>query len=335
MTLNNVEKIDVHNHIYPRSYIKYLRSRDTIPKINAEDGVDKFYIFPDNITKDGRPLDPLFYDIEEKINQMDKHGIDKTILSLGNPWVDCFSSEKSVEVSEKMNDEIHDLVSQYPERLIGMGVLPLKDPEAAVKELDRVVKDLDFKGVVVGSNIDGAPLDDESLSIFYERADQLGARIYIHPRNPFGIGFQSGYEYTIPLSLGFPFDTTLALSRLILSGILDDYSDIEFIGAHAGGALPYLMGRLDRGTPFEKFGLEKKPSEYIKEDIYYDTLIYSTDHLEFCSKLFGSDRILLATDDPFPITDVGEMIDSVKSMDVSDQAKEMIFSENAKKLFNI
>ncbi len=331
----NYKKIDVHNHIYPKSYIKELKKRKSIPKVEEVEGEDKFYIFPENITKSGRPLNSNFYDINKKIKIMDTVGIDKAVISLGNPWVDCYNSEDSVKIAKKMNNKIHELVKKYPERLIGIGVLPLKNVEAAIEEMKRMIEDLSFKGSVIGSNIDGMYLDDPELEKFYEEANKLNFNLYVHPRDPYGINSLTGYQHTLPLSLGFPFDTTLSLSRLILGGVMDRYPNINFIGSHAGGAIPYIMNRIDQASDYKELGLKKEPSRYVKEDIYFDTIIYGTDQLDLLHKISSVDKILFATDNPFPITDIEEMIEQVGGMDLSENELKDIFYGNAEKLFNI
>ena len=332
---NNYKKIDVHNHIYPKSYIKELSKRNSIPKIDKIKGENKFYIFPKNISRSGRKLENNFYDINTKIEIMDQFNIDKAVISLGNPWVDCFESEKSVEIAEKMNNEIHKLVTKYPDRLVGLGVIPLKDIEAAKRELDRIKKDLNINGAVIGSNIDGMYLDNLTLDPFYVKANELNFNLYIHPRNPYGLQHLGGYQHTLPISLGFPFDTTLSLTKLILSGKLDKYENINFIGSHAGGAIPYLMKRVDQATDSDELGLKKKPSEYVKEDIIFDTIIYGTEHLNFLENITSANRILFATDKPFPITNVQEMFEQVKNMNLREEKLEKIFHENAERLFKI
>ena len=157
--------VDIHSHIYTRTYVELLKARTTIPKIVGPLGAERFVIFPEEDTADGsggRPMGRDFWDVARKLDFMDRHGIDQTVVSLGNPWLDPFDPVQSVTAARDLNAELADLQNDTGGRIVAMGVLPTAVPDA-VEVVAEVAEDPGLVGVVTGPRVCGLTLDDEGL----------------------------------------------------------------------------------------------------------------------------------------------------------------------------
>mgnify|MGYP003959363239 FL=1 len=216
----------------------------------------------------------------------------------------------------------------------GFGVLPLADPRSAVAELDRMhTENPHLRGVIMGTDGCGKGLDDPAMDIIWEKLQALGFMCFFHPH--YGVGNEKfgNYGHSLLLGLGFPFETSAAVSRLILSGVLARFPKLKLLIAHSGGTLPYLSGRLDSCCAHdEHFKLDKKPSEYLKM-LYYDALCYNTESVDLLMKFAGPDRLMFGTDDPFSISDPAQVWDSLSHLKLKDR-KGIVYS-NAQDILGI
>jgi len=219
--------------------------------------------------------------------------------------------------------------SRCPGGLVGLASLPLKDIEASLGELDRCVNELGMKGVTIGSNIDGLQLDDPRFEPIWAKINTLRLPVFEHPMLPRNSAGLEGFE--LPLRLGLIFDTTLAATRLIYSGIFERYPDFPYITAHTGGALLMALERLDNGYrlfPDCRRYISKLPSEYAKR-LYYDTTVFDQNALTLAFNAVGSQQLLFGTDDPFINADTSH----VTKLPVPAADKKLILGANAVRIF--
>ncbi|OAG20377.1 hypothetical protein CC77DRAFT_1040935 [Alternaria alternata] len=312
--------VDIHTHVYPPKYMDLLRSRTTVPYVRTfPDAPDsaRLIILPGEddpstpSTSRGRPIGSEYYEIKEKIAFMDLHKIDKSVISLANPWLDFLPAEEAGDAAKKINDDVNDQCSQYPGRLYFFGTLPLSaSPEVITAEIERLSTLKYARGVIMGTSGLGQGLDDENLDPVYAALEKHQQLIFLHPH--YGLPTSvygpraSEYGHVLPLALGFPLETTIAVSRMLLSGVWDRFTKLSVLLAHSGGTLPFLAGRIEscilHDGHLKKHGKTQKRRDVwdiLKTNIYLDAVIYSEVGLGAAVAASGSDRLLFGTDHPF------------------------------------
>jgi aminocarboxymuconate-semialdehyde decarboxylase len=284
--------IDLHAHYYPLNFL------DAIAKEGGPYGATLHRQGGDpTIVVGSRPYGPVtrhFHDMKARVAEMDKAKVDIQAISLCPPMVYWADAELGIKLARLYNDEL--AASLHPDRMVGLATLPLQDVEASVSELERAVTRLGMRGVAIGSNVQGKDLDHPDFVPFFEKAQALRAMIFIHPIDV--IGVERIRSYYLHNGLGNPFDTAVAAARLAMGGILDRFPKLQICLAHGGGALPYLVGRLDRVAKVraEAHGKAKRrPSAYLRR-FHYDTITHSELALRYLVDLVGSDRVVIGTD---------------------------------------
>lgn len=242
--------------------------------------------------------------VTERLEDMDRLGIDVQAISPSPGQYFYFTEpELGRELSHMVNDGIADAVASHPDRLVGLGHVPLQNTGMAVAELHRCVNDLGFRGVEINTNVNGRELADPSLRPFFAAAEELGALIFVHP-----LGFTQGErltEYYLNNIIGNPLESTLALSHLIFGGVLDAHPGLKLCVAHGGGYLPAYWGRMDhawRVRPECRVTCSHQPSHYLRQ-IWLDTLVFDRDQLDALVRTHGADRLCLGTDYPFDMSE--------------------------------
>jgi len=321
-------KIDVHSHIIPKGYLHKLLKLRAIPKIEQdEDG--RYILWYCKGLK--YSFDERMYSIVRKLRAMKESGIDMQVLSLAMPGVDFLEPRLGWDLARIVNDEIAKVVEKYPDKFLGMATVPLQDTKKAIDELDRTINMLGLRGVEIFSNVAGKPLDDEELWPFYERVTKLDVPILIHPTKP--VMAETMMEYGLANVVGFLFDTTLAILRIVFGGILEKYPALKIILPHMGSTIPYLIGRIDhqcRINPKCGAKISKMPSQYLKL-IYIDTAQSFYNPAMRCAFAFsGSDRILFGSD--YPFANLDRSIRSIEEMELPKEDNDKIFSGNAIKI---
>ncbi|KAF2793163.1 uracil-5-carboxylate decarboxylase [Melanomma pulvis-pyrius CBS 109.77] len=312
--------VDIHTHIYPPTYVELLRSRTTVPYVRTFPDApesSRLIILPGEddpstpSTSRGRPIGPEYYDIAQKIAFMDTHKIDTSVISLANPWLDFLPSEEAGEAARRINDDVDGLCAQYPGRLYAFGTLPLSAPaETAIKEIERLAGLKHMRGVIMGTSGLGKGLDDAALDPIYAALEKHETLIFLHPH--YGLPASvygpraNEYGHVLPLALGFPLETTIAVSRMLLSGVWDRFTKLKVLLAHSGGTLPFLAGRLESCIQHDGHLKEAGKTEgrrdvwdILKTNIYLDAVIYSEVGLKAAMNASGADRLLFGTDHPF------------------------------------
>ena len=308
-------KIDIHTHAFPKSYVTTLDR-----KLTTSAPLQSHWI----------------WDSDVFLGDMDRWGVDVKVLSLSAPGVHIDDPRLSSELARISNDEYAEICARWPNRFKMFAAVPISDQEASCKELERVKSFAGQMGIALGSNICGRMLDDPAFGSFFELANDLDTVIFIHP-----MGFElpePWKAYRLQHLIGWPIDTTFAVSRLVLGGFFDRYPKLRVIAAHVGGAIPYLSERLERG--FKDGEAQRKPSYYFRNHVFYDTA--GPTHqaiIESVVKMYGIERVVFGTDYPFGTGQEGmqymeKAIWNVQNAGLSEADAEKIFSGNIEALFN-
>jgi aminocarboxymuconate-semialdehyde decarboxylase len=233
--------VDIHTHVYPPKYMDMLRSRTEVPYVrNFPDAPDssRLIILPGEDdpsmpgTSRGRPIGSEYFDIKQKIAFMDQHKIDKSVISLANPWLDFLPADEAGQKAIEINDDVNEQCSLYPGRLYFFGTLPLSaDTDTIVKEIERLSTLKYARGVILGTSGLGSGLDDPALDPVYAALSKYNQLIFLHPH--YGLpnsvyGPRVGdYGHVLHLAMGFPLETTIAVTRMLLSGVWDRHTSLN------------------------------------------------------------------------------------------------------------
>ena len=324
--------IDVHTHMLTREYLDFL----------TEKGGPKYECKPTNagqesIWMSGAPfmtLMPEMWDYDARIKDMDKAGVDLSIVSLTCPNAYFGDEAASIKAATMVNDNMAEQQRARPDRIGWFTSLPFQFPEAAVAELERTVA-AGAVGVMVIANIDGKNLTDPLFAPVWQAIDDKALPVLVHPTAPQGTPDMYLNEYGLVPPIGFMMDTTLSVARMILDGFLDRYPNLKIIASHGGGTLPYLVGRMDRChemIPACSEVIKERPSEYLQR-IYYDSVVYSPDALDLCIKVGGTDNVMFGSDYPHNIGDMKGCLGRVNGLDSTTAAK--VRDGNAMRIFNL
>ncbi|VBB87022.1 Putative uracil-5-carboxylate decarboxylase [Podospora comata] len=379
---NKPNIVDIHTHMYPPSYIKLLESRNTIPLIRSFPGhpEPRLVLLPSEVPllsnpspshPPGRPLTEAYTSLDAKIAFMDKHNISISVLSLANPWLEFLSTSPDpsslLEPALRINVEFEVMCNQHPGRLYFFGVLPLH-PENTLCALPLVLSmKMKFKhcrGVIIGTNGLGKGLDDPDMEDVFEMLEEDDLPIFLHPHyglpnQVFGERAEKGeYGHVLSLALGFPMETTVAVSRMYLSGMFDKFPKLKVILAHGGGTLPFLAARIESCIRHDGY-LHKKEKEgrgkikrsiweVLNSQVYLDAVVYGEVGLKAAIQASGErgvERLMFGTDHPFfpPLEEGEEEWGSVvmnteavnKGLGEGSKEARMVLGENAIKILNL
>ncbi len=323
--------IDFHNHFYPPEYLDAVKNGPSNIQVTT-DGLgnpvlhspgDKNYVVPGH------------RDIEYRQRVLDEAGIDMQVLTLTTPGPVIEEPKFAVDLARIVNDAFARIIADRPTRFTALATLPLNDPEASVIEAERAMSELGFKGFMLFSNVNGVALAEERYWPLYERVNEAGGVLYIHPTFP--VGVEAMTEYWLMPLVGFVFDTTLAAAALVFSGVAKRYPKIRWVLGHLGGAVPYLAERLDRGfRAYEvcRVHIDKPPSEYLKQ-FYYDSVNFDADALALAIKFAGVDHILAGSDYPHLIGSLKQMVASVHGLNQTEKDIAKVLGGNTTRLLGL
>jgi aminocarboxymuconate-semialdehyde decarboxylase len=324
--------IDVHTHMLNNAYLASLKKHGGGYKVKKVAGGQT------GIVKDGAPfmtLMPGMFDYELRIEAMDRAGVDLAIVTLTSPNVFWGSAKASLAAARAMNDDMAAQSRRFPGRIRFMCSLPWQHAKLAVAELKRACDELGAVGVMQLASVDGVSLTDRRFAPVWKEIDRRGLPVLIHPSAPPGTKQLDVMKYNLIASVGFMFDTSLSVSRMIFDGFLDRYPDLKIIAAHGGGALPYLAGRLDicfENMPACREKISQKPSTYLKR-IYYDSVVFQQESLELAIKVGGEDRVLYGSDYPHNIGDMKGCLSRVDALPPAQ--RDAVRGGNAMRIFKL
>jgi predicted TIM-barrel fold metal-dependent hydrolase len=335
-----MKKIDVFNHVLPKPFYELMMR-----------------VAPDHkdMGKRARGV-PMLVDLDERFRVMDQFEDYHQILSLSSPPLEAFAGpEGAGDLARAGNDGMAELVERYPDRFLGFAAsLPMNDPEGAVKELQRAVEGLGARGVQIYSNAAGHPLDAPQFVPLFDAMARYDLPILLHPTR--GANFpdyltEKKSKYEIWWTFGWPYETSVAMARLVFAGLFDRHPDIKIVTHHMGAMVPYFEGRV--GPGWDQLGartsdedltvvrdrLKKRPIDYFRM-FYADTAVFGSKAATECGLgFFGPDHVLFASDAPFdpekgPMY-IRETIKVLDGLDVSDEVKAKIYNGNAEKLLKL
>jgi aminocarboxymuconate-semialdehyde decarboxylase len=330
--------IDAHSHIYPPSYMEMLKSRRTIPRIAERDGGLYFVIFPEEEKTGGRKMEPRMWSVDEKLGFMDEGGFARSVVSLGNPWLDQVIGAESVDWAHRINTDLSGLEAASGGRMHALGVLPNHTPEAVAEVVRSIAADPKLHGVITGTRIAGRRFDDPELAPVWSELSATRLPVFVHPHYAVAVDELDGYGTVLPLGIGFPVETSIAAARFVLSGGFQAYPGVEMLLAHSGGVLPFLAGRLDvtwRGDPIAQKRLSVPPSEELAK-LWVDAVAYHPRAIRTAIDLVGPERMIFGTDHPFfkeAPKDIFAPVEAVLADD--ERGKLAVASGNAIRLFGL
>ncbi|HHU77091.1 MAG TPA: amidohydrolase [Firmicutes bacterium] len=321
-------KVDFHNHHYPQEYLRILQEKKIV---DFSDDADGRKIMTD---KGARivTITEAMTDLTVRLEDMDKAGVDIHVLSLTTPNVYFDDPVLAKELARASNEEFAKIVSRFPERFLSFASVPLNHPDLAIDELTYALDELKMNGVAVGTNILGKYLDDARFEDFFTLAAQRNAPVFLHPMSPWGKELMGDLGLA-PL-VGFVFDTTLTVARMIFSGVLERIPDLQLILPHTGGTLPFLWERLNNG--WRAYAESRKkcphPPEHYLKKMYYDAVSFHRPALQEAYETVGASQIVLGSDYPHVIGDLPRAIGDVEALNIQQDEKDLIFSGNARRL---
>ena len=320
---------DCQSHVFPREYAELLTRNTGSVRVRRANGA--FDVEYEDLVR--FRLDPAVYDPEKKLADMDRAGVDMTLLSINIPGPELLDEDLRLEAARCCNDSIADLVARNPDRFVGLAVIPWQDTEAARTELARAVDDLGLRGVVLYSHLAGQPVDSALFEPLFAFAAQERIPVVLHPTYPTWSRAISDYSM-VPM-LGLMVDTSIAMLRLILGGTLERHPELTIVHPHCGGVLPYLMPRVVEQTEVKGRGREnisRPPDEYYKQ-VYLDLVSPSTQAMQFAIDFAGADHCLFGSDHPW--VSIESFLEYVSGLKLSPRDRDRILFENSCRVFSV
>ncbi|HZS69258.1 MAG TPA: amidohydrolase family protein [Burkholderiales bacterium] len=324
--------IDVHTHMLSKEWLALLESHGgphyTLREVRG--GLRAIHL-------DGAPFMtpvPNMFDWEARIANMDKARVDIAITSLTCPNVFWGSAEVSVKAARLMNEDMARAQKSWPDRIRWFASLPWQHEALALQELKRCF-DTGAVGVMVLANIGGKTLTDPAFARIWAEIDRRALPVLVHPSAPPGTAELGLHEFQLTAPIGFTFDTSLAIARCIYDGFLDRYPNLKLIASHGGGALPYLVGRLDicwHNIPAAAAKTKQPPSVYMRR-LYVDSVVFQQSVLNLAVEVCGPDNVLYGSDYPHTI---GDMVGCLARVDaLPGETRDKVRGGNARRIFGL
>ena len=346
--------VDAFCHIYPVQYIDELKKRcnNLLFDKNSETGYVRLRSKGDGFWVGGSfKEDSHFTNPQDRFIHMAKYGVDVQVLSMAPPGTQPYAlatdQDNVVAIAKVANDSISRIVERYPDKFVGVAEVPVLSQAEAIDEVERAANDLGLKALQLYTQTGGISLDSPLYDPIYERASKYRMPILVHPAIlPQGVYRKYETDFSLYAIYGMPYETSLALSRAVFSGVLDRFPNLVFISHHLGGMIPYFAGRIIATEGQERqvsrksgFELKRPTIEYFKL-MYHDTAVSGhAPALECGYSFFGPDHIVFSTDYPFGHEhgeyQLRENLNAVKGLRVPEEDKQKILDLNARKLFNI
>jgi len=318
-------KIDVHTHILPESWPD-LKDRYGYGGFVRLDRVDA--CTADMMADDGRFFRTVHHNTwspERRIEECDAAGVDVQVLSTVPVMFSYWAKPADgLDLSRLLNDHLAGVVRAYPKRFVGLGTLPLQDPDLAVGELERCVRELGLAGVEIGTHVGTHNLNHPSLFALFEAARDLNAAVFVHPWDM--MGKDDMPDYWLPWLVGMPAETARAICSVLFGGVLERLPGLRLLFAHGGGSFPGTLGRIEHGFAVRPdlcaVDNPVNPREYL-DRFYVDSLVHDPRALTSLLELFGASRVALGSDYPFPLGEAqpGALIETMAEIPAPDRER--------------
>jgi aminocarboxymuconate-semialdehyde decarboxylase len=329
-------KIDIHTHILP----------ETWPDLRERYGYGGFVRLEHHapcrarMLIDGlcfREIQDNCWSPEQRIEECDRFGVRMQVLStvpvMFSYWA---KAEHGHDLARMLNDHVAEVTARYPDRFVGLGTLPMQSAELAVRELERCMGELHFRGVQIGTHVNGMNLNHPSLFPVFEAAAELGAAVFVHPWDM--LGKERMTQYWLPWLVGMPTETCLAICSVIFGGVLERLPKLRIGFAHGGGSFAGTFGRIEHGYESRPdlcaVDNPHTPREYLGR-FYVDSLVHDADALRLLLRLVGTHRVALGSDYPFPLGEAepGRLIESMT--DLSRETRERLLYQTAREFLGL
>jgi len=322
--------IDVHNHFYPKAYLGAIQREKCVARTARDESGNLLIVYEG----DFNIVDRGHRDEDFRLQEIERHGIDCQVLTMTTPGVHVEEAGRGVEMARAVNEGFRDIVAKGGRHFEAMAALPLQAPTKAADELVYAVTRLGLKGGTLFTNVSGRNLDAPEFEPIFAVAQDLGVPLFFHPTTPSPADLF--LDYRLAATVGFTTDTTLCISRLIFSGLLDRFPNLKIVTSHLGGTLPYLAERLDRGYAVypECRGAKRAPSNYLKE-LYYDCVSFDTKTVAYAIDLLGVDQFMAGSDYPHQIGSLDRAVSVINDAVEDPAERDKVSSLNAARVFHI
>jgi aminocarboxymuconate-semialdehyde decarboxylase len=326
--------IDIHHHYVPRRLLEETKRHGKALGVEITDNKGTCALGFAGSTP--HRLQPPLMDVEKRIEMMDNGRIRLATLEANtNSLGYRLSGEQGEAWCGLYNECVGELVKAMPDRFVGMAVVPLQDAARAAKVLEHAITQLKFCGAFIGTNVNGQYYNVKHFDPFWAKAQELDVLVVMHPEHI--AGAERMTEFGLNAVCGNPADSTLSLGYMLYSGLFDRFPNLKVCALHGGGFLPYHLGRFDKeyvtGKGWRPVPSTQAPRAYLK-NLYFDTLVYDVDTLEYLRAKVGNDRLMLGTDYPYQLGDwLGT--EKIQALKCSETEKNTILEGNARRLLKL
>ena len=321
------KKIDGHRHVI------CLEAAARASKLDTPKSVE---IYPSTIDPKSEEINRMkgpefnrkMSDFEENLSDLKAAGMNLGVLQPTQTMFFYWTEPRAAaELTRMVNEYTARGARQHPENFVGLATVPLQDVPTAIRELTFAVKDLGLKGVVTGSNVNGRGFDEEEFQPFFAKVEELGIPLFIHPNTPAGTERIS--KYYLVNFLGYPLESAALAAQMVFGGVLDRFPKLKICLSHAGGILPFLLGRLEHGQSVRPEAREKckHPFTHYLKNFYVDTITFRADTLRFVLEIMPEGHVFMGTDYPYDMADT-DPVGSVKAAVKNQGLQARIMGEN-------
>jgi aminocarboxymuconate-semialdehyde decarboxylase len=316
--------IDLHTHILPHGWPDLEQRYGGSGWLRlVEEGADKARLMSGDSCF--RHIDSRCWDPERRLADCDAAGVKVQVLSTVPVMFSYWAPPAhALDLSICLNDHLAGVVAENPQRFVGLGTLPMQDPDRSILELERCMKELGLAGVEIGTHVNGENLDSPGVVAVLEAAQDLGAAVFVHPWDM--LARQRMERYMLPWLVGMPTETALAICSLILGGVLDRLPRLRIAFAHGGGSFPAIAGRIEQAygsrPDLVAVNSEFPPSHYL-DRIWVDSLVHEEKSLHRLLDMFGTNRVMLGSDYPFPLGEhpPGALVSGMSDLGAADRKR--------------
>jgi len=330
-----VRAIDIHHHYFPPRLVEETKRHGKALGVEATQREDGQIVLS---FAGGRrqSVEPALSDLNRRFPMMEKGkialaAVEANTGSLGYP----LSGEKGEAWCRLYNEGFRELVDQHSDRFVGLAAVPMQDPLRAAKVLEDAILNLKLSGAMIATNVNGKYYHEKEFEPFWAKAQELNVLVVMHPDNVPGSERMGAMR--LRTVCGNPMDTTLSLGYLVYSGVFDRFPDLKICVFHGGGFFPYHLGRFEHGFSLEsrsgRVPAASPPKSYLK-NLYFDSLVYCVETLEYLKRMVGASQMMVGTDYPY---DLGDWlaVEKIEAMDCIESEKAMILHENAERLLKL